>query len=197
MLFDAVFDMDPRIAKSVEPYVVEHDDAGANDGMVTIGVHMRHKNGQDDGHDVHKYVTCLDQMLEFYPTQPCTVYIASDRPRAVAAFAREARNRNCTAVFVNHDAEARDMDHLKNELSDDKEHGVFAGLPYFKDLHLLSHQSRSGLIHSGGNSWTGSSASALIWQQLVYNGIQDGSFSYPPMDCSPTLKRVRFHGPTP
>lgn len=73
-----------------------------------------------------------------------------------------------------------------------QEHGEFAGEGYFQDFLVVS-QARSGFIHSAGFQ-KGSSASALVWQEIVYRGIKEGRFAeHSPLDCSHKLGGVRVH----
>lgn len=178
MLFDSVFDFHPSLLQSVEGYLAPPPSVD----RVTIGIHARNKNVESDGSDISGFVSCLDQMLRFLDDKPCTVYISSDRPISVLGLTQMAHDRNCSAIAINHEKEdiVQNYTEKENILA---EHGPFAGSPFFKDMLLLTKQVRSGFIHSAGFSF-GSSASALIWQQIVYNGIQDGSFSHPPLDCS-------------
>ena len=201
MLFDDIIKMKPWVYEAVEPYLQHH----APD-EITIGIHARHHTIADDGTDLHGWGKCLEDMLNVLDTEdkPCTVYIATDRPIAVTLLSEAATKRNCQAVHVNHEEETKDMTQMSKNAGSldfhDKivlENGAFAGAPFFEDLALLSAQVRTGFIHTAGYS-VGSSASTLIWQQIVYNGIQDGSFTHPPMDCSganKAVREIRTHGP--
>jgi hypothetical protein len=191
MMYENTISHSPHITRAVEPFLKP-----TNSDEISIGIHARHKHIYDDGSDVSEYMSCVDQMLEIInETLPCHLYVASDRPKSLTAFEQEGGKRNCQVHFVDHDNEKRNVTNIDQSTVDGKwdfEHGVFAGAPFFEDLEYLANQVRSGLVHTAGTP-RGSSASALYWQQIVYRGIQDGSFTHPPPDCSPSLKRVRLH----
>jgi hypothetical protein len=186
MLFDSLITLRPSIWDSIEPYRKPIDLS-----EITIGIHTRHQDAEQDGSNVTMFASCLEEMrimLGYY--KPCSVYIASDRALAITNLKQVAENLNCSAISVDHTNEAHLIDNTETQM----EHGAFAGLPFYKDFALLASQVRSGMIHSGGIP-EGSSASSLIWQQIVYNSIQDGSIRHPPVDCSPNLGTVRIHVP--
>jgi hypothetical protein len=184
MLLDSMVTIRPKIWNSIESY-----QRPLEDDEVTIGIHARHVDPDDDGSNVTEFVSCLEQMQAVFGSDKrCTVYVASDRPAAILNLERTIQRLNCTSVSVDHEHESHSIGNGATQ----KEHGPFAGAPFFKDFALLTSQVRSGFIHSGGTVY-GSSASALLWQHIVYNGIQDGTNHHPPVDCSPALGQLRFH----
>ena len=197
MVYENTIIHQPHITRTVEPHLKPINLDG-----ISIGIHARHKKLTDDGSDVSEYMACVDQMLEMFPKiMPCHLYVASDRPKTLAAIEREGRQRSCIVHYLDHDNEKRNMTALSLEIDTnsragkwDTEHGEFAGAPMFEDLEYFTNQVRSGFVHTAGVG-PGSSASALYWQQITYRGIQDGSFTHPPPDCSPYLQKVRFHYP--
>lgn len=191
MLFnDAIF-LKQHLIDSVQSYLQTTNN---DDNDVTIGIHARHKKAEEDGSDITDQLNCLESMLLLLrkednrgETKNCTVFIMADRPKSLQALANVSFNLGCKPVVV------KNVEHdLQDAKYRQKEHGAFSGQGFFRDF-LVTSQARSGFIHSAGKQ-KGSSASALVWQEIIFRGIKDGTFDHaPPPDCSPYLGGIRLH----
>lgn len=112
---------------------------------VTFALHSRHSKTSDDGSNVKREIECLEEVLKNHSNdESCLVYLLSDRPATLAALTDYllGRNDSCQGVVTSHTVGKSFTD----------EHGPFAGIGYFEDLHLAS-QARHGFVgHSRSSS---------------------------------------------
>ena len=179
MLFHEPFILQPHLHESVQRYLMQPPKETTNtnnNNDLTIGIHARHKKAEDDGSDMSEQISCLESMLDLLrpqtnsqsaTTENCTIFIMADRPKSLQALSDVSRSLGCWPVTVN--KTALDMTGASKGM---QEHGEFASEGYFQDFLVVS-QARSGFIHSAGFRH-GSSASALVWQEIVYRGIKEG-----------------------
>lgn len=116
---------------------------------VSIAVHSRHIDPDDDGSDISSEIRCLEQVL---PTEgPCQVFVLSDRRSTLTQLRRWIRGRGCAIG---------EAEHAKTK-SFETEHGPFAGVGFFQDL-LVASRARSGYV---GHS---RSSSKLLYEWIEY-----------------------------
>ena len=111
---------------------------------VTFALHSRHSKTSDDGSNVKREIKCLKEVLKNYSNaESCLVYLLSDRSATLAALTDylQGRNDSCQGVVASHTVGKSFTD----------EHGPFAGIGYFQDLHLAS-QARHGFVGHGRSS---------------------------------------------
>jgi hypothetical protein len=127
MMFHRSFSFTEKVLASVSktPAIV--------DGL-SLAVHSRHADPEDDGSDVHDEIQCLQRLIS-NSSRYCQVYIMSDRRKTLSALRRLLRSKNCSCVEAEHDKGG----------SFENEHGPFAGIGFFQDL-LVASQARSGYV---------------------------------------------------
>jgi hypothetical protein len=112
---------------------------------VSIALHSRHSDTQNDGSDVSGEIRCLEQLLKStswttttntHNTTACRVYLMSDRPLTLQNLQQWLQHRNCSVVTT---------PHKQAGTSFLKEHGPWSGRGFFQDLAVVS-QARQGLI---------------------------------------------------
>lgn len=108
---------------------------------VSIALHSRHSDPQNDGSDVSGEVRCLGKLLK--PTsmtitnnRTCRVYLMSDRPLTLRNLQQWLQYRNCSVVTA---------PHRQVGASFLQEHGPWSGRGFFQDLAVVS-QARQGLV---------------------------------------------------
>eukprot|EP00977_Amphora_coffeiformis_P003119 scaffold581_cov169-Amphora_coffeaeformis.AAC.9 len=169
MMFEESMEFTPEVIESVRPYLV---DTQSNE--LTVGIHSRHIRPQMDGSDVGQEVGCLDMVLDFLrqsTTQTCTILIMADRLLTLEKLQDAARERNCTAVFVENETKEEPEPHVKEE------HGPFVGGAFFRDWYAVS-QARSAFIHFQDRS-----SSEIVYDRMVYLGMTSGTIQAPIPRC--------------
>jgi hypothetical protein len=113
---------------------------------VSIALHSRHSDPQNDGSDVSGEIRCLGKLLKTTPAstntntntnnRTCRVYLMSDRPLTLQHLQQWLQYRNCSVVTT---------PHKQAGASFLQEHGPWSGRGFFQDLAVVS-QARQGLI---------------------------------------------------
>jgi hypothetical protein len=159
MLFDASFSFSDSLLSSI-PEAIEIQET-------TYALHSRHSSSNDDGSNVSRDMQCLRRML-LGATQPCRVFVISDRPNSVDKISQAVvRDLNCAVSVVNH---------TEMTPSFTAEHGPFAGAGFFRDLALAS-RARHGLV--GGRR----SSTILLEELIVFHKLKDKSDDGPFVFC--------------
>lgn len=113
----------------------------------------------DDGSNVTNEMQCLRRIV-VGATQPCRVFVISDRSKSVDKISKAVvRDLNCAVSVVNHTEMTPSLT---------AEHGPFAGAGFFRDLALAS-RARHGLV--GGRR----SSTMLLEELIVVRKLKDES----------------------
>jgi hypothetical protein len=146
MLFRESFSMTAQTLQGLPvtvPVPVSHNQSATRPSKydISIALHSRHSNSQNDGSDVSGEIRCLGKLLKNTPTtntnnSTCRVYLMSDRTLTLHNLQQWLHLKNCSVVTApQRQAGASFL----------LEHGPWSGRGFFQDLAVVS-EARQGLI---------------------------------------------------
>jgi hypothetical protein len=118
-----------------------HTSTYKNRPAISIALHSRHSNSDDDGSNIEGEVRCLERWVTptlrtTHATPSCVVYLMSDRNATLYQLAEWLEQRNCTAQWAPH-ASSSVLDH-RHGWGSNAEHGPFAGPGFLLDLSFCA-----------------------------------------------------------
>ena len=166
MLFDCSFTLTDDLVQTVQQ-VRKRVDPEA----YSVVVHSRHISPEDDGSDIADEISGVDHF--FFANnqtlqQKCFLLIMSDRSATTSALYEYAQQRGCEGVALHSPPTLQQQQRRRRLiLSQEDEHGPFAGAGYYQDLALVSSSGRIyGIVGSDRSS------TALAVERIVYNNVR-------------------------